>query len=28
VFEDRWFTWQDMEHVLEVIDEWMDAERR
>jgi len=28
VFEERWFTWQDMEHVLKGIDERMDAERR
>jgi hypothetical protein len=26
VFEDEWFTWEDMEHILQVIDERMAAE--
>ena len=26
VFEDRWFTWEDMEHILQVIDERMAAD--
>jgi hypothetical protein len=26
IFQDRWFTWADLEHVLQIIDERMAAQ--
>jgi hypothetical protein len=28
VFEERWFTWEDLKRVLQVIDQRADAQRR